>query len=126
LKQEDKSIDPIPVLDSILSHLGTSANVNVVFGEPRQVGSKTIIPIAKVSSLFGGGGGSGEKHDEDEETSRGSGGGGGGSLKVIPVAVLEVEGAQARVIPIIDVNSLLRLLLMSLTLVFVWRIVRRR
>jgi uncharacterized spore protein YtfJ len=49
-----------------------------IFGEPRQEGDTTLIPVAETSVMFGYGYGSGEGPEGAE---RGSGSGGGGGLR---------------------------------------------
>ena len=96
----DKSSIPNQIFDRIKQ----SARVELAYGESRQVGDKTIIPIALVSYVFGGGSGSGvgpSGHNGHSE-GVGIGGGGGGGVRVQPVAVLEVTEDNTRVVPIID------------------------
>lgn len=65
-----------------------------IFGEPRQEGDVTLIPVAETSVMFGYGFGSGQGPEGPERTS-GSGGGGGlrgrakprGFIKISPKGV---------------------------------------
>lgn len=69
-------------------------SVAKIFGEPRQEGDVTLIPVAETSVMFGYGYGSGEG-PEGAEQGAGSGGGGGlrggakprGFIKVTPKGV---------------------------------------
>ena len=79
---------------SISDNLSASADVTKVYGEPKVIEGKTIIPVAKVSYGFGGGFGSGARNDES-----GDGGGGGGGVSASPVGILEVTAQETRFIP---------------------------
>ena len=77
------------------------ASVSAVYGEPVQVGERTIIPVADIKYVFGlgyGEGPAGEDEDEDEEpAASGQGGGTGGGVAARPVAVIEVSDAGVQV-----------------------------
>ena len=92
------------VVSTILERIRATARVELVYGEERQIGDKTIIPIAAVAYTFGGGGGGGSapSHNGHDETTVGGGGGGGGAVRVQPVGVLEVTGDETRLVPILD------------------------
>lgn len=96
------------MVKSITDSLTASTHVNAVFGEPRMVGRKTIIPIATVGVGFGAGGGEG-KHSPDGEgtVQEGSGAGGGGGGAAKPLAILEVTEEQTKIIPIIDTTKVI-------------------
>jgi len=78
------------------------ADVKAAFGEPKTVGQKTIIPVARVGYGLGLGFGEGERPGEEGEAEAGAGGGGGGGGTATPVAVVEVTDETTRVIPIVD------------------------
>ena len=80
------------------------ASVSAVFGEPVEVGEKTIIPVADIKYGFGLGYGEGPaKRDGDEEPPAGNqGGGAGGGVAARPVAVLEITGDGVKVKPVMD------------------------
>ena len=61
-------------------------------------------PLTSVTFGLGYGFGSGSGADATGEGGSGSGGGGGGGGSVRPVAVLELNGQGARVVPVIDWN----------------------
>lgn len=110
------------IVSGLLERIRGSANVEVVFGESRTVGDKTIIPIAVVAYGFGGGGGGGEAGRSDgERPAVGGGGGGGGGVRVQPVAVLEVGAEQTRVLPVLDWT---RMATRALTFLGLWMVVR--
>lgn len=110
-----------------IAGVADKANVNAVFGEPKEVHGRVLIPVAEVSYGFGMGWGSGstectcEGDDEacccseeeaatetcccDEEEGAGSGGeggGGGSGARVRPLAYIEVGPEGAKVVPIQD------------------------
>jgi uncharacterized spore protein YtfJ len=93
-----------------LQTIRDSANVDRVFGKPKIIGEKAIIPIAQVSYGFGGGYGEGKEPgaEEDSETRQriGKGGGGGGGVSVTPKAVLEVTPAETKLISIVDTTRI--------------------
>jgi uncharacterized spore protein YtfJ len=84
------------------------ASVNAVYGEPVQVGERTIIPVADIKYGFGLGYGEGPaSRDGEEEPSAvtnasGQGGGAGGGIMARPVAVLEVSNDGVTVKPVMD------------------------
>lgn len=92
------------LVSTIAERLTGAAQVNTVFGEPRVIGSKTIIPIAGAGIGFGAGAGKCKPEKEDACEGEGGGGGGGGAK---PIAVLEVTEQETRVIPIIDMTKVI-------------------
>ena len=96
------------VVGSILDRIRTTARVELVYGEERRIGEKTIIPVAAVAYAFGGGSG-------------GGGGGGGGSVRVHPVGVLEITEDDTRLIPILDYT---RIITTAVTAFGAWMIFR--
>lgn len=82
-------------LTSFLDRIETTGNVQSVFGEPIQVGDKTIIPVARIGYGFGGGYGEGKGDESD-----GEGGGGGGCLSARPIGVIEVTPEVTRYVPL--------------------------
>jgi len=80
------------------------ASVNAVYGEPVEVGEKTIIPVADIKYGFGLGYGEGpaKKDEQEEPTGAGEGGGAGGGIAARPVAVLEITDEGVTVKPVID------------------------
>jgi uncharacterized spore protein YtfJ len=79
------------------------ASVSAVYGEPVQVGERTIIPVADIKCVFGLGYGEGPAgDDEDEETASGQGGGTGGGVAARPVAVIEGSDAGVQIKSVTD------------------------
>jgi uncharacterized spore protein YtfJ len=110
-------------VSQIADRLRTSARVDVVYGEERKIGDKTIIPIAVVAYAFGGGSGGGVAPGENgsNNPATGGGGGGGGGVRVQPVAVLEVTGDETRVLPVLDWT---RIITTAITIFGAWMLVR--
>ncbi len=96
------------MLKSVSDNIGQTATVNTVFGEPKVLDHRALIPIALVTGGFGAGGGEGKRPaDEQGRQEEGSGGGGGGGFVVRPLAVLEVADGQTRLIPILDMTKVI-------------------
>ena len=85
-------------LRSVGDHLQVGASVRNVYGDPVNVGGRTVIPIARVSYGFGVGGAG----ESEEDGSEGAGSGGGAGLSGRPVGALEITEAGTRFIPFID------------------------
>ena len=89
-----------------------SLNVNSVFGQPIKEGDTTIIPVARVSYMFGAGSGYGrgpaqEPAKEGEtaeaaETGEGGGSGGGGAGMARPVGYIQVDSQGVHFEPTVD------------------------
>lgn len=123
---EDTSFTGEGVVGTILDRIRATARVELVYGEERKVGEKTIIPVAAVAYTFGGGGGggTGPSHNGSNghtEDAMGGGGGGGGAVRVQPVGVLEVTEDETRLVPILDYT---RIITTGLTVVGAWLIFR--
>ncbi len=99
------------IVSDLLERIKASARVEVVYGEAREIGEKTIIPVAVVAYGFGAGAGGGI----------GGGGGGGAAVRVQPVGVLEVTGDETRMVPVLDWT---RIITTGITLLGVWLAVR--
>jgi uncharacterized spore protein YtfJ len=120
---QDTDFSGNALVSSIAERLRTSARVEVVYGEERKIGDKTIIPIAVVAYGFGGGSGGGAAPSENGASgvASGGGGGGGGGVRVQPVAVLEVTGDESRILPVIDWT---RIISTAITMFGMWMLVR--
>ncbi len=77
-------------LRSLGDHLQVGASVRNVYGDPVDVGGRTVIPIARVSYGFGAGGGA--RGSEQAEFER-CGSGGGAGMSARPVGALEITEA---------------------------------
>ncbi len=108
------------IVSDILERIRGSARVEVVYGEPREIGDKTIIPVSVVAYAFGAGAGEGAG-GEGAESGAGRGGGGGGAVRVQPVGVLEVTAEETRLVPILDWT---RIITTGITFFGLWLVVR--
>ena len=108
------------IVTEILERIKASARVEVVYGEPRTIGEKTIIPVAVVAYGFGAGAGAGTGGAGDSAKA-GGGGGGGGGVRVQPVGVLEVTADETRLVPIIDWT---RIITTAITFLGLWLVMR--
>ena len=84
----------------------TEANTHTIFGEPIQLETRKIIPVASIEIGAGGGGGFGQNFAVDAvreaietakrlvPSARGAGGGGGLAVKVRPVGYLSEENGR--------------------------------
>ena len=93
------------MLRSISDRIGSAATVDTVFGEPRVLHDRAIIPVAMVVGGFGAGGG--ECTMPSEEGHHGNGSGGGGGFAVRPLAFLEVTNERTKLIPVLDVTRVI-------------------
>lgn len=97
----------VDVLKNISDRVSGIASVNTVFGEPRVLNNRAIIPVGLVTGGFGAGGGEGKQPAGEQGMEEGSGVGGGGGFSVRPLAVLEVTDEQTRLIPILDMTKII-------------------
>ena len=86
-------------LEKIASNFNHSANVRNVFGDPIQVGGKTIIPVAKIAYGFGGGFEPVQPQNTSSVQNGGPGGGAGGGLYATAKGVYEITSGSTRFIP---------------------------
>ncbi len=112
-------------LSEMLERIRATARVELVYGKERKVGDKTLIPIAAVAYTFGAGAGGGtapaSNGDDGGEAPMGGGGGGGGAVRVQPVGILEVDGDDTRLVPILDWT---RIITTGLTAFGIWMVFR--
>ncbi len=111
------------IVNELVERIRGSAKVEVVFGEPREIGEKTIVPVAAVAYCFGAGAGDGTggRPGDDGASGSGSGSGGGGGVRVQPIGVLEVTDDETRLVPVLDWT---RIITTGLTFFGLWMIVR--
>jgi uncharacterized spore protein YtfJ len=95
-------------LSQRLGSIADKAGVETIFGQPKQAGDVTVIPIGRVAVSFGIGGGKGKGQQGEEQQGEGEGGGTGGRVTVTPVAVLEVRGDDTYLRPVIDENRIIK------------------
>jgi uncharacterized spore protein YtfJ len=70
------------------------AKTETIVGSPFSAGEFTLIPISRVSLGVGAGGGTG---GDGRKGAAGEGGVGGGGIRIQPVAVVAVRGAELHV-----------------------------
>ena len=111
------------IVSGLLERIKGSAKMEVVYGEPREIGEKTVIPVAAVAYGFGAGAGAGPGGLGGDGASGGSGGGGGGGgvVRIHPVGVLEVTPDETRLVAVLDWT---RIITTGLTFFGLWMIVR--
>ncbi len=116
------------IVSDLVDRIKGSAKVEVVFGEPREIGEKTIIPVAAVAYGFGGGEGTRAREESGGAgaSRSGVGSGGGGGVRVHPVGVLEVTAEETRLVPAFDWTSIIRTAVVFLGLAMVIRALRGR
>ena len=90
---------------TLIERMQDSATVKSVYGEPVELGEKTVIPVAKVRYGFGGGYGQDEEGQTEETTTEG--GGVGGGLAASPAGVVEVTETETRFVAYDDHRKLL-------------------
>jgi uncharacterized spore protein YtfJ len=115
-------------LAAAFERLDAVARAETAVGTPRDVGERTVIPLAEVfyGGGFGLGGGSGA--GAGDASGAGMGGGGGFGGRVRPVAVVEVGPDGVRVRPVFDASAIgLALVTVGLaTIIRLWRRPARR
>ncbi len=78
-------------VERMAEHIGGSASVRTVYGEPVVAGERTVIPVAKIRFGFGAGRGKGEGGMD-------AGGGGGGRMVATPCGAIEITPSGTRFI----------------------------
>ncbi|WP_216827721.1 spore germination protein GerW family protein [Alkalihalobacterium elongatum] len=105
----------------MFTKMGEAVETKKVYGEPIELGDKKVVPVSKMTYIFGGGGGTAE--ETKEGSNLGEGEGGGGTMFVRPVGVYEITKKKTRYIPAIDLSVLF---LLVGSLFFLFSIVDRR
>ena len=82
------------ILKGLIGELKTLAKTETIVGSPFSAGEFTVIPVSRVSLGVGAGGGTGGL---DKKGAAGGGGGGGGGIRINPVALVTVRGAELNV-----------------------------
>src|SRR5215831_7519224 len=82
------------ILNGLIGELKTLAKTETIVGSPFSAGEFTVIPISRVSLGVGAGGGTG---GVEGKGAAGEAGGGGGGIRVHPVALVAVRGAELHV-----------------------------
>ena len=82
------------ILKGLIGELKTLAKTETIVGSPFSAGEFTVIPISRVLLGVGAGGGTG---GDERKTAAGEAGGGGGGIRIQPVALVAVRGAELHV-----------------------------
>ena len=82
------------ILKDLIGELKSLAKTETIVGAPITAGEFTLIPICRVTLGVGAGGGTGEG---EKKLSTGEGGGGGGGIRVNPIALVTVRGADIHI-----------------------------
>jgi uncharacterized spore protein YtfJ len=82
------------ILNGLIGELKTLAKTETIVGSPFSAGEFTVVPISRVWLGVAAGGGAG---GDDKKGASGEGGGGGGGIRIQPVALVAVRGAELRV-----------------------------
>ncbi|MGO1057715.1 spore germination protein GerW family protein [Planococcus sp. FY231025] len=99
-------------------------DVSLVYGDPIEMQGRTIIPVAKVKYSVGAGAGFGFEREGDEgspgseELEGGQGEGAGGAFQIKPVGIYDVTNDKAVYRPIVPIELILLLPLMTVGLAF--------
>lgn len=91
----------------IFDKFSRTKDASLVYGDPIDLDSKKVLPVAKVNYYVGGGGGYSEMSEKDL-TSQGEGGGGHFSIK--PVGVFEITAEEVKFKPIVNIYLVLTIL----------------
>lgn len=94
------------IIHDVSERLGDSGKVETVFGEPREVMGRVIVPAAKVSGGGGAGAGMGPSKEVGDQQ---EGGGAGMGMEVRPMGWLVVTETSVTWQPVIDVNRIITL-----------------
>ena len=87
------------ILNASMSRVRDMVDANTVIGAPIQVSEGvTLIPISKITFALASGGA--DMAAKEAATSGTFGGGAGCGVKIIPVAMVVVQGDRVRVLPI--------------------------
>jgi uncharacterized spore protein YtfJ len=117
---------PLPdALNHLIAEL-QGAGADVVFGAPRTIGERTLIPVAAKLEWLAFGRGRGPQAGPEAETGPawGEGMGGGGMVRTRPVALVVADANGVSVHPIVNVNRLAYLALLLGGLALIARAIR--
>lgn len=124
---QEQTVTGERIVSELMERIKGSAKVEVVYGEAREIGEKTIIPVAVVAYGFGAGAGTGTRDTAGGDGLSGTGGsGGGGAVRVQPVGVLEVTADETRMVPVFDWTRIITTAITFLGLALVIRALRGR
>ncbi|MDD2505877.1 MAG: GerW family sporulation protein [Candidatus Cloacimonetes bacterium] len=126
------------LFSKIKSTIQSGAGANLSIGNPSKIGDVSVVPVARVSFMFGGGAGKSpnrkqekktlpENSENPEETPKNEGFGGGGSVKTDPVGIYLIKNETAKFYPIISVREIVTIFsLLGLLLLKIYKLKRKR
>ena len=79
------------ILNGLIGELKNLEKTETIVGSPFSAGEFTVVPISRVSLGVAAGGGTG---GDEKKGASGEGGGGGGGIRIQPVALVAVRGAE--------------------------------
>jgi uncharacterized spore protein YtfJ len=91
----EKTNNVTDILRAVVGELKDISRSETIIGEPVTIGSRTVIPVVKISVGFGAGGGQGEGNKVGE----GFGGGGGGGARIEPAAFIIMDDDGVSLLP---------------------------
>ena len=103
-----------------VAEIADKARSETIYGEPRQIGETTIIPVGRVTINFGFGGGHGKGGSESGDQGEGEGAGAGGRVTVSPVAIIRIREGVEEVVPVVDRNQVAKFRAIVLGIVIFW------
>lgn len=118
--EQDSGVELAREVSRMMDGLMQASNVNAAFGEPRQVGDRTIIPVARVGAAGGFGLGAGQGEVVGGRAPGGIGAGGGGGSMANPVAVVVVTPEDVRVQPVVDATQIALAAMAAFAFNFYW------
>ncbi|MGQ9675486.1 MAG: spore germination protein GerW family protein [Chloroflexota bacterium] len=118
--EQDSGVELAREVSKMMDGLMQASNVNAAFGEPRQVGDRTIIPVARVGAGGGFGLGAGQGEVVGGRAAGGTGAGGGGGSMANPVAVVVVTTEDVRVQPVVDATQIALAAMAAFAFNFYW------
>mgnify|MGYP005857697635 FL=1 len=118
--EQDSGVELAREVSKMMDGLMQASNVNAAFGEPRQVGDRTIIPVARVGAGGGFGLGAGQGEVVGGRAAGGTGAGGGGGSMANPVAVVVVTTEDERVQPVVDATQIALAAMAAFAFNFYW------
>ena len=103
-----------------VAEIADKARSETIYGELKQIGETTIIPVGRVTINFGFGGGHGKGGSGSGDEGEGEGAGAGGRITVSPVAIIRIRGGIEEVIPVVDHNQVAKFRAIVLGIVVFW------
>ncbi|MCL6472389.1 MAG: hypothetical protein K6T91_06205 [Firmicutes bacterium] len=87
----------------------SGTNVEMIFGESRQIGDKVVIPVGKICYRWGSGGGKGRGGPKPEAEGEGEGFGLGMKVNVVPIGFITVTADKVKYEPIVDIGPVMKI-----------------